>query len=51
MDPSILFLVELLIFSGAVVAFCIWQIWDTRPSKDAAASPEDAGHPEGEKGP
>jgi hypothetical protein len=47
MDVNPLFLIELLVFSGAALAWGVYEYWTVRPKKDQSSRSDDAGHPEG----
>ena len=57
MTGNPVFLIELLIFSAAALAWGGWELWSVRRSRDAkdppapkpsdSASADDPGHPEG----
>ncbi|MBL8559081.1 MAG: hypothetical protein JNM47_10195 [Hyphomonadaceae bacterium] len=47
MDANPLFLIELLVFSGAALAWGVYEYWSVRPKKEDSPPPDDAGHPEG----
>lgn len=45
-DP--LYLIEFLLVAGMVLAFCAWELWSVRRSKNEPPPTEDrARHPEG----
>ena len=60
-----IYLAGTFLFEGGAVAWGVWELWKLRPSKDGKpeapsafvrapktpASPDPAGHPEGEHGP
>jgi hypothetical protein len=50
-----MFILALVLFDGAAVAWALWEFWSVRPKRTAKAddprarsepSPEDSGHPE-----
>jgi hypothetical protein len=55
MSDNTFFIVEILVFSGAALAWASWELWTVRKSKDEpkdkpaqpGASPREPGHPEG----
>ena len=44
MQINPIFLIELLVFNGAVLAWAIYEYWTVRPKKEESDKP---GHPEG----
>lgn len=55
MSSNALFLIELLYTGGVVIGWASWELWSLRRDRirdeQAAASPEDPGHAEGQHRP
>ncbi len=49
MDINPIFLIELIVFNGAVLAWALYEYWSVRPKRDDP-SEQTPGHAEGEHG-
>jgi regulatory protein YycI of two-component signal transduction system YycFG len=50
MDTKYIFLIELVLFNGVVLAWAFYEFWSVRKRKDetdSSSPPRDPGHPEG----